>query len=145
MNKNKVEAPKRRFGQFSIRSYCHPASIYARSPSARLISAMKYAPLSPICRRWVRPRPCLRVARFAEACNVEVAPHFLPELFVHLAAAAPNVTWLEDFPLHEPLFTGRPVKSAGGLLEPGDAPVTGWRRLRARARHTVSGVGSALL
>lgn len=47
---------------------------------------------------------CLRVARMAEACGIEVSPHFLPNLFVHLAAAAPNVTWLEDFPLLEPLF-----------------------------------------
>lgn len=66
--------------------------------------------------------PCLRLARFAEACNVEVAPHFLPGLFVHLAAAAPNVTWLEDFPLLEPLFTGLPEMSADGTLEPRDVP-----------------------
>jgi L-alanine-DL-glutamate epimerase-like enolase superfamily enzyme len=66
--------------------------------------------------------PCLRVARFAEACNVEVAPHFLPGLFVHLAAAAPNVTWLEDFPLLEPLFAGLPEMAAGGTLVPRDVP-----------------------
>jgi len=47
---------------------------------------------------------CLRVAQLAEQFGVSVAPHFLPALFVHLAAAAPNVTWLEDFPLLEPLF-----------------------------------------
>jgi L-alanine-DL-glutamate epimerase-like enolase superfamily enzyme len=47
---------------------------------------------------------CLRVAQLAEQFGVSVAPHFLPTLFVHLAAAAPNVTWLEDFPLLEPLF-----------------------------------------
>jgi L-alanine-DL-glutamate epimerase-like enolase superfamily enzyme len=60
--------------------------------------------------------PCLWVARFAEACNVEVAPHFLPGLFVHVAAAAPNVTWLEDFPLLEPLFAGLPVTDADGTM-----------------------------
>jgi L-alanine-DL-glutamate epimerase-like enolase superfamily enzyme len=62
--------------------------------------------------------PCLRLARFAEVCNVEVAPHFLPGLFVHLAAAAPNVTWLEDFPLLEPLFAGLPVMTPDGLMVP---------------------------
>jgi L-alanine-DL-glutamate epimerase-like enolase superfamily enzyme len=62
--------------------------------------------------------PCLRLARFAEACNVEVAPHFLPGLFVHVAAAAPNVTWLEDFPLLEPLFAGLPVMAADGMMAP---------------------------
>jgi L-alanine-DL-glutamate epimerase-like enolase superfamily enzyme len=50
----------------------------------------------------------LRVARVAEALGIAVAPHFLPNLFIHLAAAAPNVTWLEDFPLLEPLF-GNPA------------------------------------
>lgn len=46
----------------------------------------------------------LRVCQVAEAFGIGAAPHFLPALFVHLAAAAPNVTWLEDFPLLEPLF-----------------------------------------
>jgi L-alanine-DL-glutamate epimerase-like enolase superfamily enzyme len=66
--------------------------------------------------------PCLRVARIAEAHNVEIAPHFLPGLFAHLAAAAPNVTWLEDFPLLEPLFTGWPERAADGTMAPRDVP-----------------------
>lgn len=64
--------------------------------------------------------PCLLLARFAEACNIEVAPHFLPGLFVHLAAAAPSVTWLEDFPLLEPLFAGWPVMTSDGKMAPLD-------------------------
>ncbi|MEP2546440.1 MAG: mandelate racemase/muconate lactonizing enzyme family protein [Alphaproteobacteria bacterium] len=48
--------------------------------------------------------PCLMAARAAESFGLPVAPHFLPSLFIHLAAAQPNVTWLEDFPLLEPLF-----------------------------------------
>lgn len=47
---------------------------------------------------------CLRVAWQAEHFGVSVGPHFLPALFVHVASAAPNVTWLEDFPLLEPMF-----------------------------------------
>ncbi len=47
---------------------------------------------------------CLRLCHIAEAHGLTAAPHFLPALFVHLAAAAPNVTWLEDFPLLEPIF-----------------------------------------
>jgi L-alanine-DL-glutamate epimerase-like enolase superfamily enzyme len=66
--------------------------------------------------------PCLRLARFAEACNVEVAPHFLPGLFVHLACAAPNVTWLEDFPLLEPLFSGFPMMEADGTMAASASP-----------------------
>lgn len=46
----------------------------------------------------------LKLCTVAEALGVEVAPHFLPSLFVHLAAASPAVSWLEDFPLLEPLL-----------------------------------------
>ena len=60
--------------------------------------------------------PCLALAQFAEACNVEIAPHVFPGLFVHLAAAAPNLTWLEDFPLFEPLFDGLPQMTPDGTL-----------------------------
>ena len=59
---------------------------------------------------------CLRVAQLAEQFGVGVAPHFLPALFVHLAAAAPNVTWLEDFPLLEPLFTTAAVTDKNGRM-----------------------------
>lgn len=65
---------------------------------------------------------CLRTAQFAEHCNVEVSPHFLPGLFVQLAAAAPNVTWLEDFPLLEPLFDGFPAMGSDGMLALPETP-----------------------
>jgi L-alanine-DL-glutamate epimerase-like enolase superfamily enzyme len=51
-----------------------------------------------------------------------VAPHFLPGLFVHLGAAAPAVTWLEDFPLLEPLFDGWPETQRDGTMAPRDVP-----------------------
>lgn len=63
----------------------------------------------------------LRLSRLAEAFGVEVMPHFLPGLFVHLAAAAPNVTWLEDFPLLEPLLDGVPAATSDGMLIPSTA------------------------
>jgi len=77
---------------------------------------------------------CLRVAQFAEHSNVEVAPHFLPGLFVHLAAAAPNVTWLEDFPLVESLFDGWPPLDADGTMTLRDVPGHGLQ-LAAGARE----------
>ena len=64
---------------------------------------------------------CLRVALLAEACNVSVSPHFLPALFVHLAAAAPNVQWLEHFPLLEPIFD-EPIDLNNGAIEALDVP-----------------------
>lgn len=67
--------------------------------------------------------PCLRAAQFAEHHNIVVAPHFLPRLFVHLAAAAPNVRWLEDFPTLEPLMDPGPAVGLPSLMslpaEPG--------------------------
>jgi L-alanine-DL-glutamate epimerase-like enolase superfamily enzyme len=66
--------------------------------------------------------PCLAVAELAAAFGIAVAPHFLPGLFVHLAAAAPAVTWLEDLPLIEPLFAGWPEMTKEGLLAPREAP-----------------------
>jgi aspartate kinase len=49
--------------------------------------------------------------------GVEVSPHFLPGLFVHLAAALPGLRWLEDFPLLEPLFEGWPHIDSDGIFE----------------------------
>lgn len=61
---------------------------------------------------------CLRCAAIAEHYGLVVAPHFLPALFVHLAAAQPAIRWLEHFPLLEPLFD-RPIEpDAKGELAP---------------------------
>ena len=65
---------------------------------------------------------CLRAARIAEYHDVAVSPHFLPALFVHLACALPNVRWLEDFPLLEPLFDSPLAMDENGTMTPGDAP-----------------------
>jgi L-alanine-DL-glutamate epimerase-like enolase superfamily enzyme len=59
---------------------------------------------------------CLRTAQLAEHAGIATAPHFLPGLFVQLAAAAPNVTWLEDFATVEPVFSGMPVMDSDGYM-----------------------------
>lgn len=69
----------------------------------------------------------LRVATLAEHFGAVVAPHFLPALFVHLAAAAPALAWLEDFPLLEPLFDGLPAISAEGAMAMPERPGHGMR------------------
>jgi L-alanine-DL-glutamate epimerase-like enolase superfamily enzyme len=66
--------------------------------------------------------PILEVAALCDAFDIAVSPHFLPGLFAHVAAAAPAVTWLEEFPLFEPLFDGWPDLSAHGTLEARNAP-----------------------
>ncbi|MBK17404.1 MAG: hypothetical protein CMM52_01010 [Rhodospirillaceae bacterium] len=64
----------------------------------------------------------MRVATVAGHFGVGVAPHFLPALFVHLAAAAPTVIWLEHFPLLEPLFENPVDLDKNGNISPPDLP-----------------------
>jgi L-alanine-DL-glutamate epimerase-like enolase superfamily enzyme len=58
----------------------------------------------------------LRLARYAEMLDISVAPHFLPNVFIHLAIAMPNVIWLEDFPLLEPIFGNPETFDSSGML-----------------------------
>lgn len=79
--------------------------------------------------------PCLAICEVAAAFGIAVSPHFLPGLFVHLAAAAPAVTWLEDLPLIEPMFAGWPEMTRSGLLSPRDAPGHGLSLAEDAARR----------
>jgi L-alanine-DL-glutamate epimerase-like enolase superfamily enzyme len=79
--------------------------------------------------------PCLSVCEVAGAFGIAVSPHFLPGLFVHLAAAAPAVTWLEDLPLIEPVFAGWPEMTTHGLLSPRDVPGHGLSLAEDAARR----------
>lgn len=65
---------------------------------------------------------CLRVAQIAEYHGLTVSPHFLPSLFIHLAAASPAVRWMEDFPLLEPLFDDPVGMDADGNIAPRETP-----------------------
>jgi len=66
--------------------------------------------------------PVLEIATIAEAFDAIVSPHFLPGLFAHVAAAAPALRWLEEFPLLEPLFEGWPGVDANGTMTASSAP-----------------------
>ena len=67
----------------------------------------------------------LRLARCAEILDISVAPHFLPNVFIHLAIAMPNVVWLEDFPLLEPIFGNPETFDASGMLKLNGLPGLG--------------------
>lgn len=69
----------------------------------------------------------LRISTVAEHFGVVVAPHFLPALFVHLAAAAPAIRWLEHFPLLEPLFDSPVELDEEGNMTPPETPGHGLR------------------
>jgi L-alanine-DL-glutamate epimerase-like enolase superfamily enzyme len=61
--------------------------------------------------------PWLKVAHLAEAFEVPVAPHFLMELHLSLAAAVPNGRWVEWIPQLSAL-TSSPVAHVDGWLTP---------------------------
>jgi len=65
---------------------------------------------------------CLRVAHIAEHYNLVVSPHFLPALFIHVAAAAPSIRWMEDFSLLEPLFDAPVSMDSDGKISPPETP-----------------------
>jgi len=60
--------------------------------------------------------PVLELSTLAESFDAIVSPHFLPGLFAQVAAAAPAMRWLEEFPLLEPLFDGWPPIDAKGQM-----------------------------
>ncbi|MFM9107247.1 MAG: mandelate racemase/muconate lactonizing enzyme family protein [Chloroflexota bacterium] len=66
--------------------------------------------------------PWLKTAHLAEAFNVKVAPHFLMELHVSLAAAVPNSLYVEHIPQLDEVIT-TPMTVANGCavapMEPG--------------------------
>ena len=64
----------------------------------------------------------LRVATIADHYGLVVAPHFLPALFIHLAAVCPSVRWMEHFPLLEPLFDNPVDMDDAGMIAPTSAP-----------------------
>lgn len=62
--------------------------------------------------------PWLKVAHLAESFNVKVAPHFLMELHVGLAAAVPNALYVEHIPQLAPLTTAAIEIDAGHAVAP---------------------------
>ena len=66
--------------------------------------------------------PVLEIATLAESFDAIVSPHFLPGLFAHVAAAAPALRWLEEFPLLEPLFEGWPGIDPNGAMIASSVP-----------------------
>jgi len=64
--------------------------------------------------------PWLKVAHLAEAFDIPVAPHFLMELHVSLAAAVPNGWWVEWIPQLERVTEGSMAEVAGSAVPPDD-------------------------
>ena len=69
--------------------------------------------------------PWMKVAGMAEAFNVPVVSHLLPEIHVHLVAAAPNATVVEYMPWTWRLFDEPPMPANGMMTVP-DKPGLGF-------------------
>jgi L-alanine-DL-glutamate epimerase-like enolase superfamily enzyme len=63
----------------------------------------------------------LRVATLADAHGASLCPHFLPDLHIHLVAAARAGAYVEYFPLIDPLLEA-PLQVTGGAARPPDRP-----------------------
>lgn len=60
--------------------------------------------------------PFLQVAEMARRHGLVMAPHFVMELHIHLAAAYEHATWVEHFEWLEPLFNER-LEIRGGCMQ----------------------------
>jgi L-alanine-DL-glutamate epimerase-like enolase superfamily enzyme len=67
-----------------------------------------------------------RVAAAALGAGMPVAPHFIPEIHVHLACAIPNALNLEYLPLFE-LLLERAIEVRDGVASPPETPGHGMR------------------
>jgi L-talarate/galactarate dehydratase len=69
--------------------------------------------------------PYLKLAALAEHRNLSVAPHFVMEIHVHLAAAYPHDSWVEHFDWLHPVFDER-LEISGGRMHLSDRPGLGF-------------------
>jgi len=68
--------------------------------------------------------PFLQLADMASQAHLGMAPHFVMEIHLHLAACYPTESWVEHFEWLEPLFNERLKISDGRMLVP-DSPGLG--------------------
>jgi len=80
--------------------------------------------------------PFLRIMALADQYGLEITPHFVMEIHVHLVAAYPREPWVEHFEWFEPLFNERLVIRDGRMLVP-DRPGLGLTLSERAAGWTV--------
>jgi L-alanine-DL-glutamate epimerase-like enolase superfamily enzyme len=68
--------------------------------------------------------PFLKIAALADSRNLQLAPHFVMEIHVHLAAAYPHEPWVEHFDWLDPLFEER-LEIRDGRMHLSDRPGLG--------------------
>jgi L-alanine-DL-glutamate epimerase-like enolase superfamily enzyme len=84
----------------------------------RLIEARSADILQPDAPRIGGITQFLRVATLADQAGLDLAPHFVMEIHLHLAAAYPREAWVEHFDWLEPLFDERVELKDGRMVVP---------------------------
>ncbi|MFI9503515.1 mandelate racemase/muconate lactonizing enzyme family protein [Nocardia sp. NPDC052566] len=83
----------------------------------------------------------LRIMAMADSENLALAPHFMKEVHLHLAAAYPREPWVEHFEWFDPLFEESLDIAEGRMWLPGrpglGVTLSGQARAWTVAEHTV--------
>lgn len=90
----------------------------------RLIDHRSVSYLQPDAPRVGGITPFRTIMTLAETAGLALAPHYVMEIHLHLAAAYSGVTWVEHFDWLEPLFEERLELSQGEMVVP-DRPGLG--------------------
>ena len=93
-------------------------SIYSPSHFREYLSAGAAGIIQPDVARIGGITPWLKTAHLAETFNIKVAPHFLMELHVSLAAAIPNALYVEYIPQLRAITTTELEITAGHAVAP---------------------------
>ena len=96
-------------------------SLYNRHAFASYLDQGAAAILQPDAGRCGGVTEWMRIAQMAHAANLNVSPHFLMELHVHLACAVPNALFVEHIPFLD-RFVEEPLVPRDGFFEPPDRP-----------------------
>lgn len=113
-------------------------SIYSASHFREYLTTGAAGILQPDVARIGGITPWLKVAHLAETFNVKVAPHFLMELHVSLAAAVPNTLYVEYIPQLRSI-TGAEMRIEDGRALAPEAPGLGIDWDHEKIRHLRSG------
>lgn len=113
-------------------------SLYSPSHFREYLAAGAAGIVQPDVARVGGITPWLKTAHLAETFNVKVAPHFLMELHVSLAAAVPNALYVEHIPQLRRL-THREMEIVDGMAVAPDAPGLGIDWDREMVQHMRAG------
>jgi L-alanine-DL-glutamate epimerase-like enolase superfamily enzyme len=100
-------------------------NVYTRYGFRRMLEAKAADILMPDLIRVGGISELLKVAHLADAYNIPVTPHLFPEESMHLVAALPNSTYVENMDWFSPLYREK-IEMRDGLIVLPDRPGFGF-------------------